>query len=127
FAIADNVDARLRLVTHDIGNRGRETFLVGIFVVRLSCLLATKVILQGLRTDQAPDMRRENAIAAAFHGRSMHAGRWERNAWSTYTDEMASGTTPVSAKRPTFNHAFTTPMNCSSFAGSLRNVSLGPS
>jgi hypothetical protein len=32
----------------------------------------------------------------------MHAGRRERNAWSTCANEMASGTTPVSAKRPSF-------------------------
>jgi hypothetical protein len=80
FSIADNVDASLCLVPHYIGNRRRQTFLIGTFVVRLFRLLAAQEILQRLWTDQAPDMRRENAIAAAFHGRSLHAGGWEGNA-----------------------------------------------
>ena len=57
-----------------------QAFLIGIFVIRLARLLAAQEFLQAARTDQAADMRRENAICAAFHAALYARRARERNA-----------------------------------------------
>jgi hypothetical protein len=49
-----------------------------------------------------------------FMPRSMHPARAEGNAWATAPDKASL-------------YVFTTPISCSSLAGSFRNVSLAPS
>jgi hypothetical protein len=69
LAVADDVDAGTRLLAYDAANRVAKTFLIGFYVIRLAALLGAQEFLQSLRTDQAADMRGENAIGAAFHAR----------------------------------------------------------
>ena len=112
LAVADDVDAGAGLLPHDIGHGVGQAFLIGFYVVRLAALLGAQEFLQRLRADQAADMRGENAIGTAFHARSMPSARMKGNAWDG----------PIRLR-----YAFTTPMSCSSFAGSLRRTSLAPS
>src|SRR6185503_8255469 len=80
LAVADDVNAGTCLLAYDVGNRVAQAFLIGFYVVRLAALPGAQEVLQRLRTDQAADMRRENAIGAAFHARSMPSARPNGNA-----------------------------------------------
>jgi hypothetical protein len=67
LAVADDVDACLRLSANDIGDGLCQAAFVGLLVERLAGLLCAQELLQRLRADQAADVRSENAIRAAFH------------------------------------------------------------
>ena len=71
-----------RLFAHDLGDGIGQAFLIGLFVVRLAALPGAQELLQRLRADQAADMGGENAVAAAFHARSMPARATEGNVWA---------------------------------------------
>ena len=68
FTITDDVDAHLRLLAHDLGNRisqgiGKDRIIDGFAV--LACLDESQ---QFRRPDQAADMRRQDAAGALGHG-----------------------------------------------------------
>src|SRR5262249_39728948 len=67
LAVADHVNAGLRLLLHHLCHRLGQACLVGSGVERLAILLGTQEDLQLRRPDQAADMRGENAFAAALH------------------------------------------------------------
>ncbi len=115
FAVARNVDADLRLLAHHVGDALAQAFLISLRVVWLAGLLQPQKVLQCRRPDQAADMGGENAVAAALHGIAMPAPRAKGNAW-------ANAAWAAAPRQP-----LATPISCSSRAGSLRSVSLGPS
>src|SRR4029077_431722 len=82
LTITHDVDAGLRLFTHDIADRRCQARLVGLLVVRLAALPGAQEFLQRLWTNQASDVGREYATAAAFHARSMPPARPKGKPWS---------------------------------------------
>src|SRR5262249_10907253 len=73
LAVAHDVDARLGLPAHDVGDGGGEAFLVGRFVERLPGLLEPQESLQRFRPDEAAHVGGEGAIRAVLHGLNLPA------------------------------------------------------
>jgi hypothetical protein len=68
LAVADDVDARLGLLVHDLGDGAFQARVVGgLRRTGLPACFGAQEILQRRRPDQAADMRGENAIRAALH------------------------------------------------------------
>src|SRR5262249_27779605 len=67
LAVADDVDAGLRLLPHDLGDGIGQALVIGFLVEPLACLARAQELLQLGRPDQAADVGGENALSAAFH------------------------------------------------------------
>src|SRR4029077_17867973 len=82
LTITHDVDAGLRLFTHDIADRRCKARLVGLLVVRLAALPGAQEFLQRLWTNQASDVGRKYATAAAFHAGLLCDLTAKRNVWA---------------------------------------------
>ena len=67
LAVADDVDADLGLLAHDLGDRLLQALVVSRLVVRLAGLLGAQKFLQRRRPDEAADMGGEDAVGTALH------------------------------------------------------------
>src|SRR4051794_16581864 len=67
FAVADDVDANVRLATDHVVYGLLQALLVGGLIVGLTGLLGTQDVLQRLRTNQASDVGGEDSVSASFH------------------------------------------------------------
>ena len=69
LAVADDVDADLGLLAHDVANGCFEAFRIGGLVEGLAPLFRGQKLAQRRGTDEAADMGGEYPIRAAFHRR----------------------------------------------------------
>ena len=67
LAVADDVDADIGLLAHDLGDGVVQALGIGGVVEGLPSLLGAEERAQRRRADEATDVGGEDAIAAAFH------------------------------------------------------------
>src|SRR5262249_18704308 len=75
LAVADDVDADVGLLAHDLGDGLLQALRIGGVVERPAGLLGAQERAQRRRADEAADMGGEDPIGAAFHLASSPASR----------------------------------------------------
>src|SRR5262249_62279907 len=101
LAVANDVDADLGLLAHDLGNGCFEAFRIGSLVEVLAGLFRGEKLAQCRGADEAADMGGEDPIRAALHPRL----RFRARRWSIQATARAPKMT-ARARRPALSLNF---------------------